>query len=158
MQALVGTAQMGTIELHTWNAVASNIEKPDRMVFDLDPGEGVGWKRMIEAAKLTRDLLTELDLTSFCKTSGGKGLHVIVPLAKQAGWDEMKAFSQAVAQHMAQTLPKLFSAKMGMQNRKDKIFIDYLRNNRGSSTPRGIFVAGKTGTGRIDADWLGRTR
>jgi bifunctional non-homologous end joining protein LigD len=146
-QALVGTAQMGTIELHTWNAVASNIEKPDRMVFDLDPGEGVGWERMVEAAKLTKDLLAELGLTSFCKTSGGKGFHVVVPLAKQAGWDEMKAFSQAVAQHMASTLPKLFSAKMGMQNRKGKIFIDYLRNNRGSSTVAAFSLRARPGLG-----------
>ncbi|GJH27683.1 DNA ligase D [Caballeronia novacaledonica] len=146
-QALVGTAQMGTIELHTWNAVASNIEKPDRMVFDLDPGEGVGWERMIEAAKLTKDLLAELGLTSFCKTSGGKGFHVVVPLAKQAGWDDMKDFSQAVAQHMASALPKLFSAKMGMQNRKGKIFIDYLRNNRGSSTVAAFSLRARPGLG-----------
>jgi bifunctional non-homologous end joining protein LigD len=146
-KALVGTAQMGSIELHTWNALASNIEKPDRMVFDLDPGEGVGWKRMVEAATLTRDLLTELGLESFCKTSGGKGLHVIVPLAKQAGWDDMKDFSQAVAQHMASTLPKLFSAKMGMQNRKGKIFIDYLRNNRGSSTVAAFSLRARSGLG-----------
>jgi bifunctional non-homologous end joining protein LigD len=146
-QALVGTAQMGTIELHTWNAVASNIEKPDRMVFDLDPGEGVGWERMIEAAKLTKDLLIELGLTSFCKTSGGKGFHVVVPLAKQASWDVMKDFSQAVAQHMASTLPKLFSAKMGMQNRKGKIFIDYLRNNRGSSTVAAFSLRARPGLG-----------
>jgi len=146
-QALVGTAQMGTIELHTWNSLVSNIEKPDRMVFDLDPGEGVGWDRMLEAAKLTRDLLQELGLTSFCKTSGGKGVHVVVPLAKQAGWDEMKAFSQAVAQHMAKTLPKLFSAKMGMQNRRDKIFIDYLRNNRGSSTVCAFSLRARPGMG-----------
>jgi bifunctional non-homologous end joining protein LigD len=146
-QALVGTAQMGTIELHTWNAVASNIEKPDRMVFDLDPGEGVGWERMIEAAKLTKDLLAELGLTSFCKTSGGKGFHVVVPLAKQAGWDEVKDFSQAVAQHMASALPKLFSAKMGMQNRKGKIFIDYLRNNRGSSTVAAFSLRARPGLG-----------
>ncbi|MFM0327628.1 DNA ligase D [Caballeronia glebae] len=146
-QALVGTAQMGTIELHTWNAVASNIEKPDRMVFDLDPGEGVGWERMIEAAKLTKDLLVELGLTSFCKTSGGKGFHVVVPLAKQASWDVMKDFSQAVAQHMASTLPKLFSAKMGMQNRKGKIFIDYLRNNRGSSTVAAFSLRARPGLG-----------
>ncbi|MDR5738279.1 MULTISPECIES: DNA ligase D [unclassified Caballeronia] len=146
-QALVGTAQMGTIELHTWNSVISNIEKPDRMVFDLDPGEGVGWDRMLEAAKLTRDLLNELGLASFCKTSGGKGVHVVVPLAKQAGWDEMKGFSQAVAQHMAKTLPKLFSAKMGMQNRRDKIFIDYLRNNRGSSTVCAFSLRARPGMG-----------
>ncbi|BAN23307.1 DNA ligase D [Caballeronia insecticola] len=145
--ALVGTAQMGTVELHTWNAVASNIEKPDRMVFDLDPGEGVGWARMIEAARLTRELLVELGLESFCKTSGGKGFHVVVPLVKQAGWDEMKDFSQAVAQHMASTLPKLFSAKMGMQNRKGKIFIDYLRNNRGSSTVAAFSLRARPGLG-----------
>ncbi|SAL87137.1 ATP dependent DNA ligase [Caballeronia arvi] len=146
-QALVGTAQMGTIELHTWNAVASNIEKPDRMVFDLDPGEGVGWERMLEAAKLTKELLAELGLTSFCKTSGGKGFHVVVPLAKHVGWDEMKAFSQGVAQHMANALPKFFSAKMGMQNRKGKIFIDYLRNNRGSSTVAAFSLRARPGLG-----------
>jgi bifunctional non-homologous end joining protein LigD len=146
-QALVGTAQMGTVELHTWNSVVSNIEKPDRMVFDLDPGEGVGWARMVEAARLTKDLLAELGLTSFCKTSGGKGLHVVVPLAKQASWDDMKGFSQAVAQHMAKTLPKFFSAKMGMQNRQDKIFIDYLRNNRGSSTVCAFSLRARPGMG-----------
>jgi bifunctional non-homologous end joining protein LigD len=134
LKALVGAAQMGTVEFHTWNAVVSNIEKPDRVVFDLDPDASLGWERMIEAAQLTRSLLEELGLKSFCKTSGGKGFHVVVPLAKQAGWDEVKDFSQAVAQHMAATLPKYFSAKMGAQNRKQKIFVDYLRNNRGSST------------------------
>jgi bifunctional non-homologous end joining protein LigD len=152
--ALVGTAQMGTVELHTWNALASSIEKPDRMVFDLDPGEGVGWERMTEAARLTRELLEELGLEAFCKTSGGKGLHVVVPIAKQAGWDEVKGFSQAVAQHMANTLPKLFSAKMGMQNRKGKIFIDYLRNNRGSSTVAAFSLRARPGMGAsVTIDW-----
>lgn len=152
--ALVGTAQMGTVELHTWNAVAADLEKPDRMVFDLDPGEGVGWPRMIEAARLTKELLAELGLESFCKTSGGKGFHVVVPIAKQAGWDEVKGFSQAVAQHMANTLPKLFSAKMGMQNRKGKIFIDYLRNNRGSSTVAAFSLRARPGMGAsVTIDW-----
>ncbi|RZF30265.1 DNA ligase D [Paraburkholderia sp. UYCP14C] len=147
LAALVGCAQMGTVEFHTWNAVASNIEKPDRMVFDLDPDPSLGWDRMIEAAQLTRSLLDELGLKSFCKTSGGKGLHVVVPLAKQAGWDEVKDFSQAVAQHMAATLPKYFSAKMGAQNRKKKIFIDYLRNNRGSSTVAAFSARARPGLG-----------
>lgn len=133
-QALIGAAQMGTVELHTWNAVASNIEKPDRVVFDLDPDPALGWDRMIEAAQLTRELLTELGLQSWCKTSGGKGLHVVVPLTRHAGWDDVKAFAQAAAQHMAATLPDRFSAKMGAQNRRGRIFVDYLRNNRGSST------------------------
>ncbi|MFM0201614.1 DNA ligase D [Paraburkholderia fungorum] len=147
LKALVGAAQMGTVEFHTWNAVVSNIEKPDRMVFDLDPDASLGWERMIEAAQLTRSLLEELGLTSFCKTSGGKGFHVVVPLAKQAGWDEVKAFSQAVAQHMATTLPKYFSAKMGAQNRKQKIFVDYLRNNRGSSTVAAFSARARPGLG-----------
>ncbi|MFM0393617.1 DNA ligase D [Paraburkholderia phytofirmans] len=147
IKALVGAAQMGTVEFHTWNAVASNIEKPDRVVFDLDPDAALGWERMIEAAQLTRSLLEELGLKSFCKTSGGKGFHVVVPLAKQAGWDEVKDFSQAVAQHMAATLPKYFSAKMGAQNRKQKIFVDYLRNNRGSSTVAAFSARARPGLG-----------
>jgi bifunctional non-homologous end joining protein LigD len=147
VKALVGAAQMGTIELHTWNAVAASIEKPDRMVFDLDPDPSLGWDRMIEAAQLTRSLLEELGLVSFCKTSWGKGFHVVVPLAKQAGWDEVKAFSQAVAQHMATMLPTHFAAKMGAQNRKKKIFVDYLRNNRGSSTVAAFSARARPGLG-----------
>lgn len=147
IDALIGAAQMGTVELHTWNAVASNIEKPDRMVFDLDPDPALGWERMIEAAQLTRTLLDELGLVSFCKTSGGRGLHVVVPLAKHAGWDDVKAFSQAVAQHMAATLPQHFSAKMGKQNRRRKIFVDYLRNGRGSSTVAAYSARARPGLG-----------
>ncbi|MGF6777524.1 DNA ligase D [Paraburkholderia sp. GAS334] len=147
VKALVGAAQMGTIELHTWNAVASSIEKPDRVIFDLDPDPSLGWDKMIEAALLTRSLLEELGLTSFCKTSGGKGFHVVVPLAKHAGWDEVKAFSQAIAQHMATALPTHFSARMGAQNRRKKIFVDYLRNNRGSSTVAAYSARARPGLG-----------
>ncbi len=134
VKALAGAAQMGTIELHTWNALTTSIEKPDRIVFDLDPDSKLGWDRMIEAAQLTRDLLGELGLDAWCKTSGGKGLHVVVPLTRHAGWDETKQFAQAIAAHMADTLPERFSATMGERNRKGKIFVDYLRNNRGAST------------------------
>ena len=147
IKALIGAAQMGTVELHTWNALASNIEKPDRVVFDLDPDPALGWDKMIEAAQLTRTLLDELGLVSFCKTSGGKGFHVVVPLSRQTGWDEVKAYSQAVAQHMAATLPKHFAAKMGPQNRKRKIFVDYLRNSRGSSTVAAFSARARPGLG-----------
>lgn len=147
VEALVGAAQMGTVELHTWNALATNIEKPDRVVFDLDPDPKLGWDRMIEAAQLTRELLAELGLQAWCKTSGGKGLHVVVPLTRQAGWDEVKAFAQATAQHMAATLPDRFSAKMGAQNRRGRIFIDYLRNNRGSSTVAAFSPRARPGMG-----------
>ncbi|WP_028229912.1 DNA ligase D [Paraburkholderia mimosarum] len=133
-QALVGAAQMDAIELHTWNALATSIEKPDRIVFDLDPDPSLDWSRMIEAARLTHELLDALGLQAWCKTSGGKGLHVVVPLGRHAGWDEVREFARAVAEHMAAMLPERFSAKMGPQNRKGRIFVDYLRNSRGAST------------------------
>ena len=147
MEALVSAAQMDAIEFHTWNGVASALGKPDRMVFDLDPDPALEWDAMIEAAQLTRELLAELGLESWCKTSGGKGLHVVVPITKALGWEDVKAFSQAIAQHMAGSLPERFSAKMGKQNRKKKIFVDYLRNNRGSSTIAAFSARARAGLG-----------
>ncbi len=132
--AIVGAAQMDAIEFHTWNALVTGIEKPDRLIFDLDPDPALPWDRMIEAAQLTRDLLDALGLRSWCKTSGGKGLHVVVPLVRHARWDEAKDFARAVAAHMAATLPDRFSAKMGPKNRKGRIFVDYLRNGRGATS------------------------
>jgi bifunctional non-homologous end joining protein LigD len=134
VQALISAAQRDAIEFHTWNGVVSALEKPDRMVFDLDPDPSLGWDSMIEGARLTRELLAELGLQSWCKTSGGKGLHVISPLVRDLGWDDVKAFSRAIAQHLALTLPDRFSAKMGPRNRQRKLFVDYLRNSRGAST------------------------
>ncbi|CAM2163008.1 3'-phosphoesterase / DNA ligase D / DNA repair polymerase [Paraburkholderia sacchari] len=134
VEALVGAAQMDAIELHTWNALTTAMEKPDRIVFDLDPDPALDWSRMIEAARLTHELLEELGLRAWCKTSGGKGLHVVVPLARHSGWDEAREFARAVADHMAAMLPDRFSAKMGEENRKKRIFVDYLRNSRGAST------------------------
>jgi bifunctional non-homologous end joining protein LigD len=132
--ALVGAAQMGVVELHTWNAVYTHIETPDRIVFDLDPGEGLPWARIVEAAELTKTLLDELGLVSFLKTSGGKGLHIVVPLKRRASWEVCKDFSQAVTLHLARTLPQRFAAKMGAKNRVGKVFVDYLRNNRGATS------------------------
>lgn len=133
-QALVGAAQMGTIELHIPNVTADRVDRPDCMVFDLDPDPDLPWEAMVEAARLTRVVLDELGLISFLKTSGGKGLHLVVPLARRHDWDTMHGFSQAVVQHMARLLPQRFSAKMGAKNRVGKIFIDYLRNGRSAST------------------------
>ncbi|WP_321888987.1 DNA ligase D [Paraburkholderia bannensis] len=132
--AIVGAAQMDAIEFHTWNARVTRIEKPDRLIFDLDPDPALGWDRMIEAAQLTRELLDALGLRAWCKTSGGKGLHVVVPLARHATWDAAKDFARAVAVHMAATLPDRFSAKMGPKNRTGRIFVDYLRNGRGATS------------------------
>ncbi|MYM67817.1 DNA ligase D [Pseudoduganella sp. FT55W] len=133
-EALQSTAQMNVIELHTQNANGSSYEKPNRMIFDLDPGEGVEWPQVQEAAQLMHAFLTELELPAFLKTSGGKGLHVVVPVKPAYGWDDVKAFSQAIVTHMAQTIPDRFVQKSGPRNRVGKIFIDYLRNGRGSTT------------------------
>lgn len=132
--ALVSAAQMDAIELHTWNALITDIEHPDRIVFDLDPDPALEWSATVKAAQQLRRLLSGIGLESWCKTSGGNGLHVVVPLDGHAGWDNAKSFSQRVARHMATVWPEQFSAKMGTQNRYGKIFVDYLRNSRGSST------------------------
>lgn len=133
-KALVGAAQMGALELHTWNAALDDLEKPDRFVLDLDPDPALPWRRMIEATQLTLTLLDELGLTAFLKTSGGKGMHILVPLQRHHGWDEVKDFAHAISRHMAQLMPDRFSAVSGPKNRVGKIFIDYLRNSRGAST------------------------
>jgi bifunctional non-homologous end joining protein LigD len=144
-QALVGAAQMGAVELHTCNATADMIDRPDCMVFDLDPDAGLPWAAVVEGARLTKVLLDELGLKSFLKTSGGKGLHIVVPLARRQGWDAVTEFSEAIARHLARTLPTRFSAKMGAQNRVGKIFIDYMRNRRQASTVAPYSVRARPG-------------
>lgn len=134
VQALVGATQMGTIELHTWGSTYDKIELPDHFVLDLDPDPALPWRSMIEATQLTLSVLDELGLDAYLKTSGGKGLHIVVPLARKADWDMVKAFTKALAQFIAQQLPERFTATSGPNNRVGKIFIDYLRNARGAST------------------------
>jgi bifunctional non-homologous end joining protein LigD len=146
-KALIAAAQMNVIEFHTWNALARNFERPDRIVFDLDPGEGERWERVVEAATLVRGLLQELALASWVKTSGGKGLHVVVPLAPRAGWDAVKDFAQAVVVHLAQVIPQRFVAKSGAANRQGRIFVDYLRNNHGATTAAAYSARARPGLG-----------
>ena len=131
---LRSAAQMNVIEFHTWNATVNRIGKPDRIVFDLDPGRGVAWPAIREAAQLLRAFLAELKLNAFLKTSGGKGLHVVVPLTPYHGWDVVKRFAQAVVRHVASVVPARFVAKSGPDNRVGKIYIDYLRNGFGATT------------------------
>jgi len=145
--ALLSAAQMNTIELHTWNATSKALDRPDRMTFDLDPGEGVAWERIQEAALLVRTLLDELGLPCFLKTSGGKGLHVVVPLRRQHGWDTVKDFAHAIVAHLAQTIPQRFVAKSGPRNRVGKIFVDYLRNGFGATTASAWSVRARAGLG-----------
>ena len=148
---LLSAVQMNTLEFHTWNATttaaASSIRKPDRMTFDLDPGEHVSWQQMQEAAMLVRTLLEEVGLQAFLKTSGGKGLHVVVPLKKQHDWDTVKGFSQALVQHLAKTIAQRFVAKSGPENRVGKIFVDYLRNGFGATTVTAWSARARPGMG-----------
>jgi bifunctional non-homologous end joining protein LigD len=132
-QALISLVQMGTIELHTWGASAPQIERPDRMIFDLDPDEGLDWSLVIDAARLVKTVLDELGLKSFLKTTGGKGLHIVVPLASRHDWEAVKGFSGAVAEHIAGVVPERFTANMSKARRKGRIFIDFHRNDRGAT-------------------------
>ncbi|MDP9962627.1 bifunctional non-homologous end joining protein LigD [Variovorax paradoxus] len=151
---LLSAAQMNVIEFHTWNGLKTLIGKPDRMTFDLDPGEGVGWPMVLQAAELMRVVLDELGLAPFCKTSGGKGLHVVVPLKRQYDWDTIKDFSQAIVRHMARTLPQMFVAKSGPGNRVGRIFIDYLRNGFGATTVCAWSVRARPGMGvSVPVEW-----
>ncbi|UIF91454.1 DNA ligase D [Cupriavidus sp. UYPR2.512] len=146
-EGLVSAAQLNVVEFHTWNASKRSIDRPNRVVFDLDPGEGVPWAQMQEAAALVKALLDELGLASFLKTSGGKGLHVVVPITPRAGWDEVKAFAHDVVRHVAATIPRRFVAKSGPRNRVGKIFIDYLRNGVGATTAAAFSARARPGLG-----------
>jgi bifunctional non-homologous end joining protein LigD len=146
-QALVAAAQMNVIEFHTWNSVKQKVDKPDRMIFDLDPGEGVAFAQVREGAHLMRTLLTELGLQCWLKTSGGKGLHVVVPMSARLDYDTVKAFSQAIVQHLAQTIPQRFVAKSGPANRVGKIFVDYLRNGFNATTAAAFSARARPGLG-----------
>ena len=145
--AIAMAAQMNTVEFHTWNARGRNIDRPDRFILDLDPGDGVPWPRVQEAAVLVHTLLDELGLRAWLKTSGGKGLHVVVPLAARHGWDAVKDFTQALVQHLARLMPDRFVDKSGPANRVGKIYVDYLRNSQGATTVAAYSARARPGLG-----------
>jgi len=130
---LVQCVQMGTIEFHGWGSSIGDVEKPDRMVFDLDPDEGLGFGEVKKAAVDLKDQLAELGLVSFAMLSGGKGVHVVVPLTPDAEWPAVKDFAERFCQALAQAEPDRFVATMSKAKRKGKIFLDWLRNQRGST-------------------------
>lgn len=133
LPAVIGLVQMGVLELHTWGAQQDALDRPDRLILDLDPDSSVPWNFVIEAAHLVKTLLNGLDLECFVKTTGGKGLHVVVPLQRVHTWEEVKAFSKGVADHLVRLIPDRFVANMSKQKRKGKIYVDYLRNARGAT-------------------------
>ncbi len=130
---LIDLVQAGVVEIHPWGSTLAHLETPDRLIFDLDPGEDVPWSAVIEAAFDVRDRLEEVGLKSFVKTSGGKGLHVVVPVEPKVGWEEAKTFTQSIAETMAKSRPERYVATMAKTARRGRIFIDYFRNGRGST-------------------------
>lgn len=147
VEGLIAAAQLNVVEFHTWNSTTKRIDQPDRIVFDLDPGEGVAWPQVREAAMLTRAMLDELGLASWIKTSGGKGLHVVVPLTPKPDYEVVKDFARDVVAHMAKTIPQRFVAKSGGSNRVGRIFIDYLRNGHGQTTAAAFSARARPGLG-----------
>lgn len=133
-EALVGAAQMNVVEFHGWNAASRRVDLPNRMVFDLDPGEGVAWPQVVEGARLVHAVLHALGLRSWLKTSGSKGLHVVVPIAARWPADQVKAFSRMLVRKLVDARDDLFVGTSGPQNRVGRIFVDYLRNGLGATT------------------------
>ncbi|SFF07870.1 ATP-dependent DNA ligase LigD phosphoesterase module/ATP-dependent DNA ligase LigD polymerase module [Sulfitobacter brevis] len=130
---LVAAAQMGTIEFHIWGSRRDRLERPDRMVFDLDPDEGLGFDAVKEAAVDIRDTLQGLGLPSWPLLSGGKGVHVVVPLRRVSGWDTVKLYAHVFSQLVASRAPDRYTTQMSKAKRKGRIFIDWLRNERGAT-------------------------
>jgi len=127
-------AQFGVVEFHTWGTHRKHLEKPDRVVFDLDPGEGIGWREVVEAAVHIRGVLEGKGLVPFIKTSGGKGLHIVVPIRPKLGWKEVHRATSEIANAIARGAPEAFTAVMGAANRKKRIFIDFQRNARSATS------------------------
>jgi bifunctional non-homologous end joining protein LigD len=141
LPGLIGLVQMGVLEVHPWGSRIEKLEMPDRVTMDLDPDEGLPWQRVTGAAVDVRDALAGIGLKSFAKTTGGKGLHVVIPLTPKLGWDEVKAFAKWVADTLVAQRPQDFTANMAKRARRGRIYIDYLRNGRGATavgayTPR----------------------
>jgi bifunctional non-homologous end joining protein LigD len=126
---LIAAVQMGTLELHPWGVTVDAPDRPDRLIIDLDPAEGLGFAAVVAAALDVRARLDALGLTSFCKTTGGKGLHVVVPILPDTEWREAKAFTKRFAEVMSQERPDLYLSKISKAEREGRIFIDYLRND-----------------------------
>lgn len=132
--SLTALAQMGVLEIHVWGSTWPDIEHPDVLVFDLDPDPAVPWPALAAGARLLRDVLRALGLESFVKTTGGKGLHVVAPVTPSAGWDEVRRFCKGVAETVVDQAPSRFTANMSKARRTGKIYVDYVRNNRGATS------------------------
>ncbi len=133
LRGLLGLVQMGVLEIHVWGSSLDRIDRPDRLVLDLDPGPGVSWQSLVAGTLIVHELLAELGLECFVKTTGGKGYHVVVPVERRQPWDRAKRFCQAIAETLAGRHPQLFVATSSLQARTGRIYLDYLRNTQGAT-------------------------
>lgn len=161
IRGVLDLVQMNTIEFHPWGTRIDDTERPDRIVFDLDPADDVAWSDVKAAARDVHDRLADIGLRSWVRLSGGKGAHVVVPIRRGPGWDEVKDFSGALANVMAEHAPQRYVAKATKQARKGRIFIDWLRNARGATSVTNWSLRARAGAPVVmPLSWaeLGRTR
>ena len=161
VEGLLELVQMNVLEFHPWGSTIEHLEHPDTLVFDLDPGPGVGWKQILAAARELRDRMDEVGLASFARLSGGKGVHVVVPVAPVHDWDTAKGFCEAVARTMATIDPKRYVATASKELRKGRLFIDWLRNGRGATSVASWSLRARPGAGvAMPVRWeeLGRAK
>lgn len=153
-KGLVALVQMGVLEIHPWGALADHPHRPDRMIFDLDPGEGVGFAEVAAAAGEIRGILQGMGLESLVKATGGKGLHVVVPIEPNQDWGAVKAFARRLAERIAAEQPKRFLSKNSIAARRGRIFIDYLRNDPTSTAVAPYSTRSRAGaTVATPLDW-----
>jgi bifunctional non-homologous end joining protein LigD len=144
---LIAEAQMGTLEFHIWGSRVDELEKPDLMVFDLDPDEGMDLSRVRQGVREVKNILAELSLNSYLKTSGGKGYHVVVPLKPAVAWDRFHDFARRVAEVMEQKWPDRYTSNVRKAKRTNKIFIDWIRNGRGATSIAPYSLRARKGAG-----------
>jgi bifunctional non-homologous end joining protein LigD len=130
IEGLISLIQMNVLEAHTWNSTTAHIEQPDRLIFDLDPGARVIWAKVIASARLVRSLLEQVGLKSWVKTTGGRGLHIVVPIVPARNWSECLEFARAIAGVVVEQDPDFYTTDFRKAGRETKILVDYLRNNR----------------------------
>lgn len=143
------------MEIHIWGSLRDKVDRPDRLIFDLDPDPEVSWPRVVEGAVRIRDILADRGLESFVKTTGGKGLHVVVPLSpRRHDWDKVKSYAKSLAEELASAEPNGYTSNMSKAARKGRIFIDYLRNDSGSTAIAPYSTRAKPGgTVAMPVEW-----